>query len=97
MLLTLVLSCCQSDKVIYKTVYVYPQLYFPSKVGTAPSEIPLDENFKQVNSDYDEMGKPIVVEWVLTPFWLYKLRTDYQVQIDKTEAEYKAFVRNLPP
>ena len=95
-----VLTCCQSnkvEKVEYKTVYVYPQLYFPKKINKSPLEIPLDENFKQVKSDYDEAGNPIVVEWVLTPFWLYKLRTDYQIEIDKAEAEYKSFIRNLPP
>ena len=95
-LLMLALTCCQSSRVQYQTVYVYPQLYFPKKIAKSPIEIPLDENFKQVKSDYDEEGNPIIVEWVLTPFWLYKLRSDYQTQIDKAEAEYKAFVKNIP-
>lgn len=92
----LALTCCQSSRIEYQTVYVYPQLYFPQKINRSPLEIPLDGNFKQVKSDYDEEGKPVVVEWVLTPFWLYRLRSDYQVQVDKAEAEYKAFVNNLP-
>lgn len=91
----LALSCCQSDKVIYKTVYVYPHLYFPKYPGTSPSELPLDENFKVVKSDYDSEGNPIIVEWVLTPFWLYKLRTDYKTMVDKADLEYTTFVNNL--
>lgn len=94
-LLMLALSCCQSSRVEYKTVYVYPQLYFPKKPAASPLELPLDEHFKVVKSDYDAEGKPIKVEWVLTPYWLYKLRTDYTVYVDTAEAEYKAFMKSI--
>ena len=85
--LMLAMSSCQSDKVIteYKTIYATPDLYFPKYPAPGNNVLPLDENYKRVTDNETE------IQYVMMPFWYYKLIVDYKVKVDETEAKYEAF------
>ena len=85
--LMLVMNSCQSDKVKteYKTIYATPDLYFPSFPAPGNNVLPLDENYKRVTTDEQD------IEYVVMPSWYYKLIVDYKVSVDETKAKYEAF------
>jgi len=85
--LMLVMSCCKSNEVKteYKTIYATPDLYFPSYPNPQNNVLPLDENYKRVTDNTQN------VEYVVMPFWYYKLIVDYKVKVDEVEAKYDAF------
>ena len=83
----LVMNSCQSDKVKteYKTIYATPDLFFPTYPAPNNNVLPLDENYKRVTSN-DQ-----TVEFVIMPFWYYKLIVEYKAGVDETQAKYEAF------
>ena len=89
--LVLVMTSCQSDKVIteYKTIYATPELYFPKYPEPKGNVVPLDENYKRVTDNNTD------IEYVMMPFWYYKLIVDYKVSIDEQKAKYEAFNQRL--
>ena len=89
--LTLVMNSCQSDKVRmeYKTIYATPDLFFPTFPAPKNNVIPYDKDFKKVTSQTQE------IEYVVMPFWYYKLIVDYKVSVDETKAKYEAFNQRL--
>ena len=89
--LILVMSSCQSDKVIteYKTIYATPELYFPKFPDHKKNVIPYDKNFKKV-TDVDTE-----IEYVVMPFWYYQLIVDYKISVDEQKAKYEAFNKRL--
>lgn len=91
MLSMLVMISCQSDRVKteYKTIYATPELYFPQFPAPKKNVIPLDKDFKKV-SDVDTE-----IEYVMMPFWYYKLIVDYKVSVDEQKAKYEAFNKRL--
>lgn len=89
--LTLVISSCQSDRVRteYKTIYATPDLYFPNYPAPNGNVLPLDENYKRVTDNVTE------IEYVVMPFWYYKLIVDYKASVDEQKAKYEAFESRL--
>ena len=88
--LMLVMSCCKSNKVTeYKTIYATPDLYFPLFPDPTNNVLPLDENYKRVTDNTQ------TVEYVVMPFWYYKLIVDYKVKVDEQKAKYEAFESRL--
>ena len=88
--LMLVMSCCKSNKEIqYKTIYATPDLFFPSYPDPNNNVLPLDENYKRVTNNTQE------VTYVVMPFWYYKLIVDYKVKVDEQKAKYDAFNARL--
>ena len=89
--LMLVMNSCQSDKVRteYKTIYATPELYFPSYPAPNGNVLPLDQNYKRVSDNVTE------IEYVVMPFWYYKLIVDYKVSVDEQKAKYDAFNARL--
>ena len=89
--LTLVMTSCQSDKVKteYKTIYATPDLFFPTYPAPNDNVLPLDENYKRVTDNTQN------VEYVIMPFWYYKLIVDYKAGVDETKAKYEAFNQRL--
>lgn len=89
--LMLAMSSCQSDKVIteYKTIYATPDLYFPKYPDPKNNVIPYDKDFKKVTDTETE------IEYVVMPFWYYKLIVDYKAGVDETKAKYEAFEARL--
>jgi hypothetical protein len=87
----LVMSSCQSDKVIteYKTIYATPDLYFPKYPAPGNNVLPLDKDYKRVTKD------DIEIEYVIMPYWYYKLITDYKAGVDEAKAKYEAFNQRL--
>ena len=87
MLLMLSMSCCRSNnvKTEYKTIYVTPDLCFPTYPKPGSNVMPYDKDFNKV-TDADTQ-----IEYVVMPFWYYKLMLDYKLQVDETEARYEAF------
>jgi hypothetical protein len=83
------MSCCKSNEIQYKTIYATPELYFPSYPAPKNNVIPLDENYKKV-TDYETE-----IEYVIMPYWYYKLIEDYKVSIDEQKAKYEAFESRL--
>lgn len=83
------MSCCKSNEIQYKTIYATPELYFPSYPAPKNNVIPLDENYKKVTDNETE------IEYVIMPFWYYKLIVDYKVSVDETKAKYEAFNQRL--
>ena len=83
------MNSCKSSEVQYKTVYATPELYFPSYPNPQNNVIPYDENFKKVTSPETQ------IEYVLMPFWYYKLIVDYKVKVDEQKAKYEAFESRL--
>ena len=93
MLLMLSMSCCRSNKVKteYKTIYVTPELYFPKYPKPGTNVLPYDQDFKQVT----DADTPI--EYVIMPFWYYRLILDFKLQVDETAAKYEAFNSKYHP
>ena len=89
--LMLVMSCCKSNEVKteYKTIYATPDLYFPDYPNPNNNVLPLDENYKRVTDNTQN------VEYVVMPFWYYKLIVDYKVKVDEQKAKYEAFESRL--
>ena len=89
--LMLVMTSCQSDKVRteYKTIYATPELYFPTYPAPGNNVLPLDENYKRVTTDEQN------VEYVIMPFWYYKLIVDYKVSVDEQKVKYEAFNKRI--
>ena len=87
----LVMSCCKSNeiKTEYKTIYVTPELNFPKYPNPTNNVLPLDENYKRVTD------AETTVEYVVMPFWYYKLIVDYKVKVDEQKAKYEAFESRL--
>ena len=87
----LVMTSCQSDKVRteYKTIYATPELYFPKYPAPNGNVLPLDENYKRVTDNTQN------VEYVVMPFWYYQLIVDYKVGVDETKAKYEAFNQRI--
>lgn len=87
----LVMTSCQSDKVRteYKTIYATPDLYFPKYPAPNGNVLPLDENYKKVTDNTQN------VEYVIMPFWYYQLIVDYKVGVDETKAKYEAFNQRI--
>lgn len=89
-------NSCESSKIVEtKTVYVYPQLYFPELKDPTNICHPLDENYHVVRSLVDENGKEIEIEWVLMPYWYFILFADYKTDVRKAQAEYESFIAHL--
>ena len=80
-------NSCKSNEVKteYKTIYATPDLYFPSYPNPNNNVLPYDKDFKKVT----DPETPI--EYVVMPFWYYKLIVDYKVKVDEVEAKYDAF------
>ena len=91
MLLMLVMNSCQSNKTRteYKTIYATPDLFFPTYPAPGNNVLPLDENYKRVTTEEQ------TIEYVMMPFWYYKLIVDYKVKVDETKAKYEAFNQRL--
>lgn len=91
MLSMLAMSCCKSNqiKTEYKTIYATPELYFPTYPAPNNNVLPLDENYKRVTDNTQN------VEYVIMPFWYYKLIVDYKVSVDETKAKYEAFNQRI--
>ena len=87
----LVMTSCQSDriKVEYKTIYATPDLYFPTYPAPNNNVLPLDESYKRVTDNDTE------IEYVVMPFWYYKLIVDYKTSVDEQKAKYEAFNKRL--
>ena len=83
----LVMSSCQSNKTKteYKTIYATPELYFPKFPDPKNKVVPYDKDFKKVTENTQE------IEYVVMPFWYYKLIVDYKVSVDEQKAKYEAF------
>ena len=87
----LVMTSCQSNKqkTEYKTIYATPELYFPKYPAPGKNVVPYDKNFKKVTEQTQE------IEYVVMPFWYYKLIVDYKVAVDEAQAKYEAFNQRL--
>ena len=85
------MSSCKSNQVKteYKTIYATPELTFPKYPNPQNNVIPYDENFKKVTDTETS------IEYVLMPFWYYKLIVDYKVKVDEQKAKYEAFESRL--
>lgn len=89
--LMLVMSCCKSNEVKteYKTIYATPELNFPLYPNPQNNVLPYDENFQRVTDAETQ------IEYVVMPFWYYKLIVDYKVKVDEQKAKYEAFNSRL--
>ena len=85
------MNSCQSNKTKteYKTIYATPDLLFPVYPEPNNNVLPLDENYKMVKDNTQE------VVYVVMPFWYYKLIVDYKVKVDEQKAKYEAFEARL--
>ena len=83
----LVMSCCKSNeiKTEYKTIYATPELNFPKYPDPRKNVLPYDKDFQKVTDTETE------IEYVVMPFWYYKLIVDYKVEVDEQKAKYEAF------
>ena len=95
MLLTLVMSSCQSSKVEVETkvkiVYVVPDLVKPKYPDSTNIVITYDKDSNKVNDvDTD-------IEFVVMPFWYYKQIVEYKVNVDEQFTKYEAFKSKLHP
>lgn len=89
MLLTLVMNSCKSNQIEYKTIYATPDLFFPTFPAPKGNVMPLDEDYKRVTDNTKE------IEYVVMPFWYYKLIVDYKVSVDEQKAKYEAFNKRI--
>lgn len=89
--LMLVMSSCQSNKTRteYKTIYATPELYFPKYPEPKKNVVPYDKDFKKVTEQTQK------IEYVVMPFWYYKMIVDYKVAVDEAQAKYEAFNQRL--
>ena len=84
-------NSCKSNqiKTEYKTVYATPELTFPKYPDPKKNVMPYDKDFKKVTDTETE------IEYVVMPFWYYKLIVDYKVKVDEQKAKYEAFESRL--
>lgn len=97
----LCLTACASkqpaEKIVIRTLYVCPELYFPDFPRPAEGMIlPLDANFKMIKSEYDENGEPVEIVYDIVPEWWLKLILDYKLDNEVAKAKYEAFRSSLP-
>lgn len=85
--LTLVTTSCKSNQVRteVKTIYATPELYFPKYPDPKKNVMPYDKDFQKVTDAETD------IEYVVMPFWYYKLIVDYKVKVDEQKAKYEAF------
>ena len=93
MLLMLVMSSCRSNQVQKETkvVYVMPELIKPKYPEPKNKVIPYDKDFQKV-TDVDTE-----IEYVVMPFWYYKLTVNYKVLVDEQFSKYEAFKERYKP
>lgn len=101
LLITLCLTACASkqpaEKIVVRTIYVCPDLFFPEFPKPAEGIIlPLDQNFKMIKSEVDENGEPVEVVWDIVPEWWLKLVLDYKLDNDVARSKYEAFRKSIP-
>ena len=85
--MTLVTTSCKSNQVRteVKTIYATPELYFPKYPDPKKNVMPYDKDFQKVTDAETD------IEYVVMPFWYYKLIVDYKVKVDEQKAKYEAF------
>ena len=85
--MTLVTTSCKSSPVRteVKTIYATPELYFPKYPDPKKNVMPYDKDFQKVTDAETD------IEYVVMPFWYYKLIVDYKVKVDEQKAKYEAF------
>ena len=88
---TLATISCKSSPVRteVKTIYAIPELDFPKYPEPRKNVIPYDKDFQKVTDAETE------IEYVVMPFWYYKLIVDYKVAVDEAQAKYEAFNQRL--
>lgn len=93
MLLMLVINSCRSNKVNAETkvVYVLPELHKPKYPDPKNKVVPYDKDFQKV-TDVDTD-----IEYVVMPFWYYKLIVNYKVFVDEEFTKYEAFRAQYKP
>ena len=93
MLLTLLISSCQSSKaqIEYKVIYQTPVLLFPKFPKPGKNVLPYDKDFKKVT----DVNTPI--EYVVMPFWYYERILAYKLAVDEEAAKYEAFNSKYHP
>lgn len=82
-----VLTCCQSnqpaEKIVVRTVYSVPPLYFPKFPEPKQTNlIPLDAHNQKVTDENTEIVNVII------PYWYWQLIVKYKVDVDNAEAFY---------
>jgi hypothetical protein len=84
------MNSCKSNQVKteVKTIYATPDLFFPTFPAPKNNVIPLDENYKRVSNNGTD------IEYVVMPFWYYKLIVDYKISVDEQKAKYESFKKN---
>lgn len=85
------MNSCKSNeiKTEVKTVYAMPELLFPKFPEPNNKVIPYDKDFKKV-TDVDTE-----IEYVVMPFWYYKLIVNYKIRVDEQKAKYEAFKKSV--
>lgn len=85
------MTSCQSNKTKteYKTIYATPELYFPKYPEPKKNVIPYDKDFQKVTDSETD------IEYVVMPFWYYKLIVEYKVSVDEQKAKYEAFNKRV--
>ena len=83
------MNSCKSNQIEYKTIYATPDLFFPTFPVPKGNVLPLDEDYKRVTDNTKE------IEYVVMPFWYYKLIVDYKVSVDEQKAKYEAFNKRI--
>ena len=93
MLLMLAISSCKSNQVKAETkvVYVMPELIKPKYPEPKNKVIPYDKDFKKVTDAETD------IEYVVMPFWYYKLIVNYKVYVDEQFTKYEAFKERYKP
>lgn len=74
-----------------KVVYVMPELIKPKYPEPKNKVIPYDKDFNKV-TDVDTE-----IEYVVMPFWYYKLTVNYKVLVDEQFSKYEAFKERYKP
>ena len=83
------MNSCRSNEIQYKTIFATPELTFPKYPEPNKNVLPLDKDYKRVTDNTKE------IEYVIMPFWYYKLIVDYKVKVDEQKAKYEAFESRL--
>ena len=88
---TLATISCKSSPVRteVKTIYATPELDFPKYPEPRKNVIPYDKDFQKVTDAETE------IEYVVMPFWYYKLIVNYKVRVDEQKAKYDAFQERI--
>jgi hypothetical protein len=83
------MNSCRSNEIQYKTIFATPELTFPKYPEPNKNVLPLDKDYKRVTDNTKE------IEYVIMPFWYYKLIVDYKVKVDEQKVKYEAFESRL--